>query len=126
MTVAASSTLVVAVYGELYNYAMEVFQEEIESEERMNNIRQLSAEAIEVIRKERENLLANTFMAAEHRQKVFQESLNDLSAAVETGNVELLTAALHKITEEVGGTIQFKTFEEFDDFMQDDSLALTF
>ena len=126
MTVAASSTLVVAVYGELYNYAMEVFQEEIESEERMNNIRQLSAEAIEVIRKERETLLANTFMAAEHRQKVFQESLNDLSAAVETGNVELLTAALHKITEEVGGTIQFKTFEEFDDFMQDDSLALTF
>ena len=126
MTVAASSTLVVAVYGELYNYAMEVFQEEVESEERMNNIRQLSAEAIEVIRKERETLLANTFMAAEHRQKVFQESLNDLSTAVETGNVELLTAALHKITEEVGGTIQFRTFEEFDDFMQDDSLALTF
>lgn len=126
MTVAASSTLVVAVYGELYNYAMEVFQEEIESEERMNNIRQLSTEAIEVIRKERETLLANTFMAAEHRQKVFQESLNELSTAVETGNVELLTAALHKITEEVGGTIQFRTFEEFDDFMQDDELALTF
>lgn len=126
MTVAASSTLVVAIYGELYNYAMEVFQEEVESEERMRNIRQLSAEAIEVIRKERETLLANTFMAAEHRQKIFQESLNDLSTAVETGNVELLTAALHKITEEVGGTIQFRTFEKFDDFMQDDSLELTF
>ena len=126
MTVAASSTLVVAVYGELYNYAMEVFQEEVESEERMHNIRQLSAEAIDVIRKERESLLANTFIAAEHRQKVFQESLNDLSAALETGNVELLTSALHKITEEVGGTIQFRTFEEFDAFMQDDSLTLTF
>lgn len=126
MTVAASSTLVVAVYGELYNYAMEVFQEEVESEERMHNIRQLSDEAIEVIRKERESLLANTFIAAENRQRVFQKSLNDLSKALETGNVELLTSALHKITEEVGGTIQFRTFEEFDAFMQDDSLALTF
>lgn len=126
MTVAASSTLVVAVYGELYNYAMEVFQEEVESEERLQSIRELSNEAIDVIRKERESLLANTFIAAEHRQKVFQESLMDLSTAIENGNVELLTAALHKITEEVGGTIQFRTFEEFDDFMQDDSLALTF
>lgn len=126
MTVAASSTLVVAVYGELYNYAMEVFQEEVESEERMHNIRQLSDEAIEVIRKERESMLVNTFIAGENRQRVFQESLNDLSKALETGNVELLTSALHKITEEVGGTIQFRTFEEFDAFMQDDSLALTF
>ena len=87
---------------------------------------ELSDEAIEVIRKERESLLANTFIAAENRQRVFQESLNDLSKALETGNVELLTSALHKITEEVGGTIQFRTFEEFDAFMQDDSLALTF
>lgn len=126
MTVAASSALVVAIYGELYNYAVQVFQEEAASEERMNNIRQLSEEAIEVIREERESLLANTFMTAEHRQKVFRESLNDLSAAVDNGDVELLTAALHKITEEVGGTIQFRSFEEFDDFMQDDSLALIF
>lgn len=125
MTVAASSTLVVAIYGELYSYAMDVFQKEIESEERLQTIRELSAEAIDVIRMERESLLVNTFMQAEHRQRVFQESLVDLSTAIDNGNIELLTEALHKITEEVGGTIQFRTFEEFDEFMQDDSLELT-
>lgn len=126
MTIAASSTLVTVVYGELYRYAMDVFQEEIESEERMKIIRQLSIEAIEVIREERESLLKNTFMQVEQRQKVFNESLLNLDMAISHGNVELLTEALNKIIEEVGGAIQFKSFEEFEEFMQDDSLELTF
>lgn len=126
ITAAASSTIITAVYSELYKYAVNVFEEEIASEQRLNEIKALSAEAISVIHEEREFLLNSTFIQAEKRQKVFNESLNSLSVALDTGNVELLTEALNQITTEVGGTIQFKSFEEFDEFMLDDSLALEF
>ena len=126
ITAAASSTIITAVYSELYKYAVNVFEEEIASEQRLNEIKALSAEAISVIREEREFLLNSTFIQAEKRQKVFNDSLNSLSKALDTGNVELLTEALNQITAEVGGTIQFKNFEEFDDFMLDDSLTFEF
>ena len=126
ITAAASSTIITAVYSELYKYALNVFEEEIASEQRLNAIKALSAEAIDVIKSEREFLLKSTFIQAEKRQRVFNESLNSLVVALDTNDVDLLTSALNAITAEVGGTIQFKTFEEFDDFMLDDSLALEF
>lgn len=126
ITAAASSTIITAVYSELYKYALNVFEEEIASEQRLNAIRALSAEAIDVIKSEREFLLKSTFIQAEKRQKVFNDSLNSLVVALDTNDIDLLTSALNAITAEVGGTIQFKTFEEFDDFMLDDSLALEF
>lgn len=126
LTAAASSTIITAVYSELYKYAMNVFEEEIASEQRLNEIRALSAEAVSVIRAEREFLLRNTFIEAEKRQKVFNESLNSLAVALDTNDIELLTSALNTITAEVGGTIQFKSFEEFDEFMLDDSSVFEF
>lgn len=126
VTAAASSTIITAVYSELYKYAVNVFEEEIASEQRLNAIRALSAEAIDVIRSEREFLLNSTFIRAEKRQKVFNESLESMAVAIDTNDVDLLTQALNQITAEVGGTIQFTTFEEFDEFMLDDSSTFEF
>lgn len=126
ITAAASSTIITAVYSELYKYAVNVFEEEIASEKRLNEIRALSEETISVIRAERESLATNSFIRTEQRQKVFNENLNSLEKALVTNDVDLLTSALNAITEEVGGTVQFKSFEEFDEFMLDDSLALEF
>ncbi len=126
LTQAASSTIVTAVYSELYKYAMNVFEEEMVSSQRLNEIRVLSQEAINVIKEEREFLLNSTFIESEKRQKVFKESLISLATALDTNNIDLLTSALNTITAEVGGTIQFKNFEEFDEFMMDDSLVLEF
>lgn len=126
ITAAASSTIITAVYSELYKYALNVFEEEIASKKRLEVIRALSAEAIDVIRAEREFLLNSTFIQVEKRQKVFNESLESMAVAIETNDVELLTQALNKITTEVGGTIQFTSFEEFDEFMLDDSSVFEF
>ncbi len=126
VTLAASSTIMSAIYGELYKYTMSVFLQEKVSEQRLNTIRQLQAAAIKAIREEREILLKSSFIKAENRKKVFNESLNSIATALNTNDVELLSCALNKITAQVGGTILFNSFEEFDDFMQDTSLALEF
>ncbi|MBE7065905.1 MAG: hypothetical protein E7384_08865 [Ruminococcaceae bacterium] len=124
LTGAASATIVTAVYTKLYEYAYNVFEEEALSEQRLNDIRAFSEEAISVIKEEREFLLNSTVAEAERRHKVFGESLSCMTAALDTNNIDLLISSLNSITTEVGGKVQFNSFEEFDEFMLDDSSVL--
>lgn len=123
VTAAASATIVTAVFCELYKYALHVFEEEVASEQRLNAIRILSQEAITVIRKERETLLHNAFIQTGQRQRVFLDSLNTLDTALNTQDIDKMIAAMNAITLEVGGSVQFKTFEETRDAMLDDSFV---
>lgn len=123
LTSAASSTIVTAVYAELYKYALNVFEEEAASKQRLEYIRALSEEAVNVIRAERKFLIESIYSESEKRQRVFTTNLISFSQALETGNIDKIVESLNNITQFVGGTVQYKNFDEFEAMMLDDSIT---
>lgn len=121
LTAAASSTIITAIYSELYKYAMNTFAEERASAQRLQEIKKLSEEAIQIIRKERE-FLENTIVAqTEQQRQVFRSSLSAFGLAIQAEDIDLLVGSLNTITTQVGGTVQYHNFEEFQNLMLDDS-----
>lgn len=76
-------------------------------------IQKLESERIEFERR------ASEFLS--NRQHVIDVSLAEYESALLDGDFERISSALNDICVEFGGSLQFKTMKEFDDFMLDDS-----
>ena len=79
-------------------------------------INEMKAQRLEFERKVAE-LLKN-------RQQVIDTSLNKFEESMKQNDFNSMSAALNDIAVEFGGELQFKTFDEFDEFMSDDNTTL--
>lgn len=110
----------------IYNACVQTLHEAELSFERRNKIHVLSTTAMEAMDKQGRELLNLVEMFYSNRARVFSESLSVLEAASNSGNVEMFTEGLNQIAVEMGETLQFKNFTEFNGFMLDKESVLEF
>ena len=53
------------------------------------------------------------------RQAVIDSSLDNYERAIKNNDFDAMSSALSEISEEFGGQLQFRSFQEFDEFMSD-------
>lgn len=110
----------------IYNSCMLVLKEERISEERREKIHYLAEAAIESMSRQGRELSQLIDIFYSNRKKVFDESLKSLEKAYEKNDLELFTQGLNAIAIEMGEVLQFKNFDEFDQFMLDKDAVLNF
>lgn len=110
----------------VYGAAMEVLRDERISKERREKIHALASAAVESMDMQRKELSKSIEEFYSNRQEVFENSLKDIDTAIKYEDLDKFTEALNNIALEMGATLQFKDFEEFDDFMMDKELCLDF
>lgn len=123
---AAGSTIGLLVFSSLYEGAMQIYAEEKESEERRKLVESIAKEARERIKIYREELEQSIKQFYGDREKAFLEGFQLLNEGFNGNNVDTFVEGLSKIAIEMGSCLQFKDFNEFDDFMQDNTLSLEF
>lgn len=110
----------------IYSSCITVLQQERLSSEKREKIHCIVEAAIESMNKQGKELLmlSNEFYG--NRKKVFAEGLKNLEIASQNNDLEVFTKGLNYIALEMGETLQFKNFEEFDDFMSDSNSVFKF
>ncbi|MEH7525327.1 hypothetical protein V7149_18945 [Bacillus sp. JJ1503] len=110
----------------IYQACMQVLHEEKVSLSRRNQIRSIATAAIEAMEHQGNELLALVNEFYSNRSKVFSESLLMIDSAAKDSNLNQFTAGLNQIALEMGGALQFKDFNEFNQFMMDKEAVLDF
>lgn len=110
----------------IYQACMQTLKEEWLSYERRNQIHAIATAAMESMDKQGEELLQLIDQFYAERYQVFSESLSMLENSRDTNNLELFTESLSKIAIEMGGALQFKNFDEFNNFMSDKNTVFDF
>lgn len=110
----------------IYKACMQTLREERFSLERRNKIQAIANAAIEAMNRQGNELIEMVEKFYAERQKVFFESLSMIETASRIENIELFTQGLNKIAIEMGGTLEFKNFSEFNSFMSDKAAILDF
>lgn len=110
----------------LYKSAMETFAEENLSLERREKIAVIADAALGAMERQRLELndLIDRFFS--HRKQVFDAGFVLLELSTERNDLELFTRGLNGISVEMGFSLQFKHFDEFDAFMKDPDSVLEF
>lgn len=110
----------------IYQACMTVLREERLSTERRGRIHCIAEAAMEAMEKEGAELLALIDAFYDKRRVVFANALSVLSIAAANDDVEAFTQGLSCIAVEMGKTLQFKCFNDFDQFMSDDQSSFIF
>lgn len=110
----------------LYQSSMKTLKEARISEERRYKIRAILVEAkveIERLQDELEGII-NDFYSK--REKEFCDSFGLINFGIINNDIDIFTEGLNKIAIEMGSCLDFKNFEEFNDFMMDENSILEF
>lgn len=91
-----------------------------EAKARRRNIEAMCLSLIPQMRRERIELEKRLDKYFSERSTVFTESFNQLDEALIEWNPDKFVSGLENINNQFGKTLQFKTFEEFDEFMESD------
>lgn len=110
----------------VYKSCMQILDEEIMSEERMKRIHSIASAAIESMEKQQQELLELSERFFENRKQIFEYNLDQIEIASKNNDLNLFTKGLNNIAIEMGETLQFKSFDEFDEFMLDDDSTFIF
>lgn len=107
-------------YGELMN-TLKI--KELEHQERLRIIAECEQAAAQTraFREELESYLEAYF---KDYQDCFDDALSEIQFAYQTGDAEGIIAGANKITKKLGGKIYYETEEEFEDFLDDDSVFI--
>lgn len=105
---------------------MQVLREEQLSFERREKIHKIATAAMDAMESQGEDLLQLIDQFYENRYKVFSDSLMTIHSAGLENNIERFTEGLNQIALEMGKSLKFKNFNEFDHFMIDEEKALDF
>lgn len=110
----------------IYGAAMQVLHEEQISVERRVRVHAIATAAIESMNSQRRILekMINEFYS--NREILFQQSFQLIDLAIKNDNLEQFTEGLNKIALEMGKALQFKNFDEFNNFMLNQNIALEF
>ena len=107
-----------------YGAVMQAFDEAELSRKRYEAIHEFCENSISEMRRQRAEFERKTAEFLSNRQQVIDRSLDDFEASMRRKDFNGVTAALNGIAEEFGGVLQFQTFDEFDEFMQDEDSVL--
>lgn len=110
----------------IYGASIQVLHEEGISEERRKKIHSITLAAIESMNAQRDELIKNINKFYSDRTKVFRDSFNFIDLAIESNDLDKFTEGLNNIALEMGETLQFKNFDEFNNFMLDKEAVLEF
>lgn len=94
-----------------------------EDYERTKEMCEAAREYMQMQRKEFE-LCVEKFLS--HRQQVFSNSVPIIMDSIDSLDTTDFTEAINALAVEFGRELQFKSFEEFDSFMQDDEVTFIF
>lgn len=109
----------------MYNSSLEILKESRIAYERRVEIEEISKQAISEMKKYRADLQIAFQQEKYNKDKLFNNFFIELNSFEKTQDVNKLFASIDQIGDYLGIDSQFKTFEEFDDFMSDDSSTLT-
>ena len=107
-----------------YGAVMQAFDEAELSRKRYEAIHEFCENSIREMRRQRLEFESKTAEFLSNRQQVIDRSLDDFEESMRRKDFNGVSAALNGIAVEFGGALQFQTFEEFDDFMQDEDSVL--
>ncbi len=110
----------------LYKSCIQVLRDERLSAERRDKIRMMTEQALTVMRQQGDQLQIMIDLHYKNRQQVFERSLHNLDICTSKDDLELFTKSLNEIAVEMGRTLAFKGFGEFDQFMRDKNSVLEF
>lgn len=108
----------------LYGAVLQAFEEAEMSRKRYEAIHEFCEYQIREMKKQREEFERKVAEFLKNRQEVIDDGLNQFEESVRHNDFDKMSAALNGIAEEFGGSLQFKTFDEFDEFMSDDDSVL--
>ena len=91
-----------------------------EAKERRQVIEKLCQSLIPEIQKSRKNLTLHINKHFSERKEEFSQSFNILDESLNKWDSDNFVAALERINKQFGASLQFKTFNEFDNFMKSD------
>ena len=77
---------------------------------------------IDYVKKFKEELEGYLKSYFKEYQDCFDEALFDIKYSFQTGNADGVIAGANKITEKLGGKVQYNNVEEFINFLKDDSI----
>ncbi|SHH39884.1 hypothetical protein [Clostridium grantii] len=110
----------------IYGTSMRVLKEEHLSAERTEKIHAITLAAIESMNAQRNELIVSINKFYTNRKRVFKESFDAIDLAIESNDLDKFTEGLNNITLEMGKILQFKNFDEFNNFMLDKNMVLEF
>jgi hypothetical protein len=110
----------------IYSSCMQVLREEKLSFERRKKINKIAMAAMDAMETQGEELLQLIDQFYENRYKVFSDSLMTIHSAGLDNSIERFTEGLNQIAIEMGKSLKFKNFNEFDHFMLDEKTTLDF
>nr|WP_304430006.1 hypothetical protein [uncultured Acetatifactor sp.] len=106
----------------LYNGLMNDLQtKQLEHQERMRIIAECN-EAAEQARMFREQLEAYLDSYFQEYKSCFDEAMSSIHLAYQTNDADGIIAGANQITRKMGGKVQYETVEEFECFLDDDSI----
>lgn len=111
--------------SQIYQGAIKLLQEEKLSEEQYFLIKELSKEAVIRIQEQEKEMKINIKKHYKDRQQCFDNCFLTLDKAIEENNISNFTQSLNAMAENFGVILQFKTFNEFDNFMNDENSILS-
>lgn len=110
----------------IYGACMQALTEERFTAERRKTIHSIAETAIETMERQSEELMVLTKQFYAERENVFQDGLRQIQMAVQNQDTDAFTQGLNRIVIELGETLQFRNFDEFDEFMSDEQSILSF
>lgn len=103
----------------LFGSVMQAFEEAELSRQRYEAIHEFCEYSIREMERQRLQFEQDVAQFLSHRQQVIDTNLTAYEEAIKNNDFDRVSSALNGISEEFGGSLQFKTFNEFDDFMSD-------
>lgn len=110
----------------IYKSSMDLLKEGNLSEENRLIVEQMAEEAIESIKMQHQELTQLIEVHMNQRQEVFERSFSAINNALFTGDHQSFVENLDELAITFGVELQFTKFDEFDDFMSDDSSVFKF
>ena len=108
----------------LFGSVIQAFEKAELSRKRYEMIHEFSEYQIREMKAQRKEFERKVAEFLKNRQEVIDTSLNQFEESILLKDFDKMSAALNGIAEEFGGSLQFKTFDEFDEFMSDDDSVL--
>lgn len=109
------------ISSSIYGSCLQIMHEADIAREKYMQTKALCEAAREEMRQQRLQFEAKAAIFFDHREKVFAQSLENLMTSLEKTDTKDFTNALSALACEFGKELPFQSFEEFDDFMLDDS-----
>ncbi len=109
----------------IYKGTLDAFKEVKLSEERREMIEALSKESIRTMKKYQQILTEYGRKEYQRRENLFNDIFDNINSSLYDNNINGFVENINKIGEEFGMKLSFKTFEEFDDIMNDENFILT-